>query len=130
MELHAKRVVWRGALARALIVCVAGAAASCTPVGADSGAAVGAPAPNPLAGYAPTNVCTWSNVDWDEMPPAAQADWEALGWTQEKWDSDARDAKGVAESKAWEELSAAEREAAPQLGFTKASWDSDACERQ
>jgi hypothetical protein len=130
VELHAKRVVWRCVLARALIVFVAGAAASCTPAGADSGAAVGAPTPKPLAGYAPTNVCTWSNVDWDEMPPDAQTDWELLGWTQEKWDYDIRDGKETAESKSWKELTATEREAARQLGFTQATWDSDACERK
>lgn len=127
--MHTKRLAWRGALARALIFLVAGAAASCTPAGTGSGAAVGAPAANPLAGYAPANVCTWANVDWDEMPPAAQADWEALGWTQERWDYDIRDRKETAESKAWAELSGAEREAATQLGFTAATWDSDACER-
>jgi len=122
--------VHRRAAARAVLLALGCAAASCSPVGSNSSVAVGAPASNPLAGYAPANVCTWANVDWDEMPQAAQTDWETLGWTQEKWDYGSGDAKDTAESKSWKELNATEREAATQLGFTEASWDSDACERR
>lgn len=83
---------------------------------------------NPAAAIvAPTNVCTWDYVGWEDMSPAEQAAWEALGWSAELWNSDAAGAAPPTDAKEWGALTASERGAAQSLGFNQTNWDSDAC---
>ena len=52
--------------------------------------------------------------------------WQALGWNEQIWESDAP-AEPASNSKAWAELSENEQAAARLLGYKANTWDSDVC---
>jgi hypothetical protein len=73
----------------------------------------------------PTDECFWDNFGWDEMQPAEQKAWSALGWTGEMWDSDDETAVPASDSKEWAELNDGERASATDLGIPEDVWDGD-----
>ena len=79
---------------------------------------------------APTDVCTWDNVDWEELSRAEQKAWETLGWKQQSCNADFPKGTAPSDSRAWVELTANERDAAQRLGFNQKSWDSDTCKNR
>jgi len=57
---------------------------------------------------------------WASIEPAAQADWQALGWTPKTWDNGTLQSTLVA--CVWGNLSHPLKAAARRLGFTPESW--------
>lgn len=62
----------------------------------------------------------WEQLAWDDMSGTEQQLWSALGWNQDRWDSN--DAPASAD-KEWSELSQQEQYAARGLGFSQELWD-------
>jgi hypothetical protein len=66
------------------------------------------------------NLCQWNTVSWRDMTSAERQAWTALGWTPQRWESNAAPASS---SKGWNELTASEQSSARQLGYVPHSWD-------
>jgi len=62
----------------------------------------------------------WEQLGWDDMNGTEQQLWSALGWNQERWDSN--NAPPSAD-KEWSELSQQEQYAARGLGFSEQLWN-------
>jgi hypothetical protein len=70
--------------------------------------------------------CRWNGVEWQAMSDQQKTAWQALGWTEQIWESDTP-AEPASNSKAWAELSENEQAAARLLGYKAKTWDSDVC---
>lgn len=71
-----------------------------------------------------SNVCAWEDLDWEDMNPAEQRAWAALGWNQQMWDGEGSKEPGSS-FKDWDELSYDEAKAAYALGFNYGEWERD-----
>ena len=60
------------------------------------------------------------DMDWDQLPPAAQHAALVLGMDKAMWDADEEPAVS---NKYWKDLSQSEQEAARLLGYTEARWN-------
>jgi hypothetical protein len=90
-----------------------------------AGIAATAPAEAAQGIRAVVTVCTWDELDWNEMSAAERRQWIVLGWSQGRWESDDENVYPASWSKDWDELSLNERSAAWTLGYTPRTWDSD-----
>ena len=70
------------------------------------------------------DTCAWENLDWDDMNPAEQKAWAALGWTEHMWDG-AGTAEPASSFLDWDELSYDQAKAAYSLGFNAGEWERD-----
>ena len=61
------------------------------------------------------------DMDWDKLPPQNRSSWEALGWSDWRWE---KGSKPDTEDLDWHELSGTQRQAASALGYTQGVWDS------
>jgi hypothetical protein len=52
-----------------------------------------------------SSVCQWDHIRWDDMSQPERQAWITLGWTAQRWDSNAAPASS---SKDWTELTANE----------------------
>jgi hypothetical protein len=68
----------------------------------------------------PHKTCQWNGINWGDMTLTERQAWMALGWTPQRWDSNAAPASS---SKDWNELSASEQSSARQLGYVARTWD-------
>jgi len=62
----------------------------------------------------------WEQLGWDDMNALEQQLWSALGWNQDRWDSNNAPASA---DKEWNELSHQEQFAARGLGFSEQLWN-------
>jgi hypothetical protein len=65
------------------------------------------------------DMCQWNAIGWRDMTSNERQAWMALGWTPQRWDSNAAPSSS---SKDWNELTASERSSARQLGYVAGTW--------
>ena len=70
--------------------------------------------------WAPGQFAEWWEIDWDDMPYAAQRAFETLGWTSKSWDPDDPTPCPESDNIPWAELNSVQQEAAAILGFDEA----------
>jgi len=75
--------------------------------------------------WAPGQFAEWWEIDWDDMPYAAQRAFETLGWTSKSWDPDDPTPCPESDNIPWAELNSVQQEAAAILGFDEAEWDNE-----
>jgi hypothetical protein len=75
--------------------------------------------------WAPGQHMPWWEIDWDDMPYAAQRAFETLGWTSKSWDPDDPTPCPESDGLPWAELNSVQLEAAAILGFDETEWDTE-----
>jgi hypothetical protein len=73
---------------------------------------------------APSNICFWDTLGWNDLKPAERRAWASLGWNAALWDKGANPALA---NRAWDELSKGQRSILSSLGYNRAKWDNVKC---
>jgi hypothetical protein len=73
---------------------------------------------------APSNVCFWEGLSWNDLSPAERRAWGSLGWNAALWD---KGADPVIANREWDELSTGQQSVLSSLGYSRAKWDNVKC---
>lgn len=75
----------------------------------------------------PENLCSWQNLDWQDLNAAEKLAWAGLGWSRQTWDDPEPAEYPASYRKSWPELVYTEKLLARKLGYSRRTWDADGC---
>ncbi len=75
----------------------------------------------------PANLCSWSEMAWNDFNSAEQSAWSGLGWTKPVWDGSDETAYPASYSKSWSELAGEDKKFATELGYSSKTYGVEGC---